>query len=64
MGITYRKDTAKITVLLQAKMKELRYFEEGNFFDTILMQIDPSGDVEKAVSFSNEATSYDMFSAN
>jgi len=46
MGLAYSTDTQRITVLFQAKMKELRYFNEGDFYDTILMVIDNSGDVE------------------
>lgn len=45
-------------------MKELRYFESGDFFDTLVLVLDPTGDVHKGVSISNSYFNYDMFSAN
>lgn len=51
-------------MLLQVKAKEIRYFNKGNFFDTVIMVIDQSGSVLKAVSISNSDLAYDMYSAN
>ena len=54
----------EISFLLQIKMKELRYFTPGDFYDTLLLVLDPSGNVHNAVSISNRQTSYDMWAAN
>jgi len=49
---------------MQIKMNELRYFTPGDFYDTMLLVLDPSGNVHNAVSISNRQTKYDMYSAN
>jgi hypothetical protein len=53
-----------VTALLQVKMKEIRYFSPGNFYDTTLMMFDSSGTIEKAVSISNANLQYDMYSSS
>ena len=64
MGLSINPENGYVTALLQVKMKEVRYFSEGDFFDTVLMMFDTSGTVEKVVSISNSDLAYDMFSAN
>jgi hypothetical protein len=64
MGVSWEEKTQWLTVLLQVKAKEIRYFNKGNFFDTVVMVIDQAGTVQKAVSFSNSDIAYDMYSAN
>ena len=61
MGIAHNEETGNVAVLLQAKMSEIRQsnkygvnendneFNNG-FFDTILVLLNQSGDVESAVS--------------
>jgi len=46
------------------KAKEIRYFNKGNFFDTVVMVIDQAGTIMKSVSISNSDLAYDMYSAN
>lgn len=53
-----------VNVLLQIKMQEARSFSPGNFFDTLLVRMDKSGDVERAITISNYNLQYDMFSAD
>jgi len=64
MGISFDTTSRKVSILLQAKMKELRYHEPGDFYDTVLAILDESGSIEKGVSISNSYIKFDMYSAN
>ena len=64
MGVSLDPSNGYVTALLQTKMKEIRYFSPGNFYDTTLLMFDNSGTVEKAVSISNADLGYSMLSAN
>ena len=61
MGIAHNEETGNVAVLLQAKMSEVRQSNKygvnendnkynNGFFDTILILLNQSGDVESAVS--------------
>ena len=56
MGIAHNEETGNVAVLLQAKMSQVRQSNKGGvnendnefnngFFDTILVLLNPSGDV-------------------
>jgi len=42
----------------------LRFFNAGNFFDTVVFTMDTTGSIKKSVSISNSYTLYDMYSTN
>lgn len=64
-GLTIDPKTSIVTALMQVKAKELRndnYFP-GDFYDTMLLQFDSSGTIERSVTITNYDLEYDMFSA-
>ena len=74
MGVAHNRATGNVAVLLQAKMTQVRQSnKEGvntlddsgrGFYDTILVLLKQSGDVESAVSITQGSTYYNMYSAN
>ena len=74
MGVAHNAATGNVGVLLQAKMTQVRQSNKSGvnaldsaipgFYDTILVLLKQSGDVEKAVSITQGSTYYNMYSAN
>ena len=52
MGIAYNPATYNVAIVIQGKMSQLRGSTKGDFYDTILMLLDQSGDVDDAVVIS------------
>ena len=52
MGVAYNTATFNVAVIIQGKMSQLRGSNKGNWYDTILMLLDQSGDVERAATIS------------
>ena len=57
--------TGTVTALLQIKMKEVRksQFSPGDYYDTLLMQFDPNGNILYAVQITNGNLAYSMYSS-
>jgi hypothetical protein len=65
-GITVDAKTEFVTALLQVKAKEIRSLtlSYGNFYDTVLLQLDPTGTFKYAVQITNRDLAIDMYSAD
>ena len=63
MGIAYYKEKELVAVVIQGKMTEIRPSYKGDFFDTILVLLNESGDTEKVVVITQGSLKYDMYSA-
>ena len=63
MGIAYQKAEEKVAVVIQGKMTEVRPAYKGDYYDTILVQLDEAGETDKVVVITQGSTSYDMFPA-
>ena len=65
MAISYYDDDreSRLAVIIQGKMSEVRETYKGDFFDTILIQMDDSGDPKNVVVISQSTLAYDMYTA-
>ena len=65
-GVTVDTSTGYVTSLLQVKAKEIRSssLSYGNFYDTVLLQIDGTGNYINAVQISNKDSRINMYSAS
>lgn len=64
-GITYDEESDTLAVVIQTKAQEVRDSEyRGNFYDTILLTLDRSGNIDDAVTISQGSLAYDMYSAS
>lgn len=61
-GLTIDPKTEIVTALMQIKMGEVRTYYPGDFYDTLLLQFDGSGTIERSVTISNAELAYDMYS--
>jgi len=65
MAISYYhtdKDS-RLAVIIQGKMSEVRDSQKGDFFDTILMEMDETGEPTNVVVISQGTLGYDMYTA-
>jgi hypothetical protein len=65
-GVTVDTSTGHVTSLLQVKAKEIRSssLSYGDFYDTVLLQIDGTGNYINAVQISNKDSKINMYSAS
>ena len=63
-GVAYNQATFNVAVLIQGKMGQLRGSAKGDFYDTILILLDQSGEVKSAVTITQGTNGYDMYSAS
>lgn len=63
-GVTVEPTNNRITALLQVKAKEIRAFNPGDFYDTVLLMIDTTGNYLKAVTITNKDLKINMYSAS
>jgi len=63
MAITYYKEKEQLAVIIQGKMSEVRPNYKGNYYDTILVQMDSGGTAQKVVVITQGSLGYDMYTA-
>jgi len=63
MAISYYKEREQLAVIIQGKMSEVRPSYKGDYFDTILVQMDSGGSVDKVTVITQGSLSYDMYTA-
>lgn len=63
MGIAYQKGQDRVAVVLQGKMTEVRPSYKGDYYDTIIVLLEESGETENVVVITQGSLSYDMYPA-
>lgn len=65
-GLSVDQSTGYVTSLLQVKAKEIRSssLSRGDFYDTVLLRLQPSGSIDIAVQITNRDSSISMYAAS
>ena len=63
MAISYYKEREQLAVIIQGKMSEVRPAYKGDYYDTILVQMDSGGTVDRVSVITQGSLSYDMYTA-
>ena len=63
MAVAFYKEREQLAVIIQGKMSEVRPANKGDYFDTILVQMDSGGSVEKVTVITQGTLKYDMYTA-
>lgn len=63
MAIAYFKEKNLVSAVIQGKMTEVRPTYKGDYYDSILVLMDDSGSVNKAVVITQGSLKYDMNTA-